>query len=312
MASPVKVTSLGLFILDTFEWRDPANASATTKREESVLGGGGTYAIVGARMWLPPTALGIVVDRGNDFPQAAQDELDKMGSQMWSFRQQDRPTTRALNLYTGEHRDFKYLNERNRLEPFDFPPALRSSSFLHFCCSPTRSLTIKSQLTPSWAPTSPALVFEPIPDRCVPAEMDSLLLILPHLAVFSPNHEEAWAFFGKSAEEVNAMGKPGIEEVAQKFQDLGAKQDVVIRSGALGAFALRNGQKGVWGGLMAGLELHPEDLVVATQMAAVSASFTIEQFGLPKFAVGQVGSETWSGGSPATRLAEMKARGVSQ
>lgn len=50
-SSPVKVTSLGLLILDTFEWRDPDNASAETKREESVLGGGGTYAIVGCRMW---------------------------------------------------------------------------------------------------------------------------------------------------------------------------------------------------------------------------------------------------------------------
>lgn len=52
--SAVKVASLGLLILDTFEWRDAgdgSSAEATVTREESVLGGGGTYAIVGARMW---------------------------------------------------------------------------------------------------------------------------------------------------------------------------------------------------------------------------------------------------------------------
>lgn len=62
---------------------------------------------------------------------------------------------------------------------------------------------------------------------------------------------------------------------------------------------------------MAGLELHPDDLVLASQMAAVSASFTIEQFGLPKLTVDADGSEWWNGGSPASRLEEMKLRGTS-
>lgn len=140
--------------------------------------------------------------------------------------------------------EFRYLNERRRLEPVDFPPSLRSSTFLHFCCSPSRSLVIQSQLSPPWAP---ALAFEPIPDRCVPAELPALARIMPHLAVFSPNHEEAWAFFGKTPAEVKEMGRRGIEVVARKFVDeVGAHKDVVIRSGAMGAYALRTGQQGVW------------------------------------------------------------------
>lgn len=141
--------------------------------------------------------------------------------------------------------DFKYLNERQRLEPIDFPASLRSSTFLHFVCSPARALTIHEQLVSLvW---SPSLAYEPIPDRCVPAELDALRRILPHLAVFSPNHEEAWAFFDVGVEEVAKRGREGIEEVARKFVEEGAGGDVVIRSGALGAFVTRKGrEKGVW------------------------------------------------------------------
>lgn len=319
-----------------------------------------------------------MVDRGNDWPTEVDATLKTFGEEMWCFREADRPTTRALNLYTGEHRgasrllqlprarpssvrrgaeltvsyllpafdissvsltskpapyvvcpprppslsspfaDFKYLGERTRLEPIDLPTPLRTSNFLHFVCSPTRSLVIHSQLlpplntTPTW---TPSLVFEPIPDRCIPEELPSLQKILPHIAVFSPNHEEAWSFFGVDVEEVAKRGKEGIEEVARKFYEEGAGGDVVIRSGALGAYAIEKGQeKGVWvpayhsyestgkvldvtgagnsflvststlvspeydlivslsqqGGLMAGLQLYPGDLVRAVRMGSIS------------------------------------------
>lgn len=146
--------------------------------------------------------------------------------------------------------DFKYLTPRRRLEPIDLPPSLRSSTHLHFVCSPTRALVIHSQLLPPLNPTpswSPALVYEPIPDRCCPAELEALKKILPHLKVFSPNHEEAWAFFGVGVEEVERKGKKGIEEVARKFFAEGAGEIVLIRSGALGAYAVKKGEnKGVW------------------------------------------------------------------
>ena len=103
----VDVASLGLFILDTFEWRTvTADGTAkTTKRDEGIVGGGGTYAIVGSRTWLPANRVGILVDRGYDWPKDLDEELAAYGSEMWVFREQpDHPTTRALNLYTGEHR----------------------------------------------------------------------------------------------------------------------------------------------------------------------------------------------------------------
>jgi hypothetical protein len=146
--------------------------------------------------------------------------------------------------------DFKYLTHRARLEPFDLPPPLRTSQYLHFVCSPTRALVIHSQLLPPLNTTAswrPSLVYEPIPDRCIPEELPSLRQVLPHIAVFSPNHEEAWSFFGVSAADANVRGRDGIEEVAQRFFAEGAEGVVLIRSGALGAYAVKKGEeKGFW------------------------------------------------------------------
>jgi sugar/nucleoside kinase (ribokinase family) len=294
----VAVASLGLFILDTFEWRTaaPDGTLTTTRRAESVIGGGGTYAMLGARIFLPPARVGILVDRGSDWQKKVEEELETYGREMWHYREKpEELTTTALNLYTGEHRgsslfslfhpctlalsiypptpakhcfpnffllfpgdltfssflpDFKYLTHRARLEPIDLPPSLRTARYLHFVCSPTRALVIHSQLlpplntTPSWRPH---LVYEPIPDRCIPEELDSLRQVLPHVEIFSPNHEEAWSFFGVSAAEANERGKGGIEEVAQRFFDEGAASVVLIRSGALGAYAVKKGERrGIW------------------------------------------------------------------
>jgi hypothetical protein len=44
------ITSLGLFILDTFEFSN-LETGEIIEKNESMLGGGGLYAIIGARIW---------------------------------------------------------------------------------------------------------------------------------------------------------------------------------------------------------------------------------------------------------------------
>lgn len=47
----------------------------------------------------------MVIDRGNDFPRSIQTKLDSYGSDMWLFRDHsDIGTTRAMNIYKGDHR----------------------------------------------------------------------------------------------------------------------------------------------------------------------------------------------------------------
>jgi hypothetical protein len=59
------------------------------------------------RRRLDPADIGMVVDRGHDFPPHIQTKLDSYGSEMWFFRDDPtRGTTKALNHYRGDHRGF--------------------------------------------------------------------------------------------------------------------------------------------------------------------------------------------------------------
>lgn len=66
---------------------------------------------------------------------------------------------------------------------------------------------------------------------------------------------------------------------------------------------------------MAGLELEPNDLIGAVEMGSVSASYVIEQFGLPHLSVirgvgGEAGLEVelWNGDRPQERLRKLRKR----
>lgn len=54
---------------------------------------------------LPHELIGMVVDKGHDFPQDIENRLVSYGKDMWLFRERpDRGTTRALNSYCGDTR----------------------------------------------------------------------------------------------------------------------------------------------------------------------------------------------------------------
>ncbi len=162
-------------------------------------------------MWLPPSDIQMVIDRGIDWRpqyQAVLDQFDRSSaearpSSMWHYRSRSDGTTRAVNIYKGEHRGFNYLSPKIRLEPRDLlecspasPPQL--PDWIHLICSPERALEtisqiddILSQQKATGTAVLPKLVYEPIPDSCVFENLQDCLRVLPRLAVFSPNHEEA-------------------------------------------------------------------------------------------------------------------------
>ncbi|KAL0949572.1 hypothetical protein HGRIS_009621 [Hohenbuehelia grisea] len=237
--------TLGMFIVDEFAFADE-DGRPTGKIAAPQIGGGGTYAAIGARIWLQPQQIGMIVDRGHDFPQNIQESLDHFGPEMWHFRDQTCGTTRALNSYKGDHRDFEYLTPRIRITPKDLDGTrIARPTTLHFICSPTRALSIISEVEEieGW---NPRMIYEPIPYRCVPDELPSLVKAMSSIFVLSPNAEEALALLSVSEEP----SIENIERAAQRFIDIGVGKAgdgfVIIRSGPLGAYVLSRAKGGQW------------------------------------------------------------------
>jgi len=285
---------------------------------------------------LLPHQIGMVIDRGHDFPPSIQTKLEEYGSSMWTFRDQpDCCTTRALNSYKGDHRSFGYLTPRIRITPHDLKGTrLARSTTLHFICSPSRAATIVSEIKEmdGWFPTT---IYEPIPDRCIPEELPALIEVLPSISVLSPNAEEALSLLSLPLPPM----KNSIEQAAAEFLDLGVGEAgqgcVIIRSGGMGAFVATRENGGKWvdafwtsvkedahkivdvtgagnsflGGLAAGLFFTQGDVYEATFYASVSASFTIEQAGLPTLSRATNSNTTqWNGDFPQRRLKELFKR----
>ncbi|KDQ09966.1 hypothetical protein BOTBODRAFT_36590 [Botryobasidium botryosum FD-172 SS1] len=332
--SPTKhLVTLGMFIIDTFEFRnDDGELSGKTIAEQ--IGGGGTYCAIGARVWLPPDRVGMIVDRGHDFPIATQEALDKYGSEIWHFRDDsDRVTTKAVNIYRGDYRGFQYLTPRIRITPVDLEgtPLARPTQ-LHFICSPKRAAVILQEVREisEWTPIT---IYEPIPFRCVPEELPALRAILSEIVILSPNAEEAHSLLSLPGPPT----KSSVEHAAQMFLDMGVGKNgsgsVIIRSGAMGAYVLsRDRPSGMWidaywreaetenvrdvtgagnsflGGLSAGLHFAKGDVYEASLYASVSASYTVEQNGLPRVDRGSTNREIWNGDRPEDRLKILRDR----
>lgn len=108
------VASLGMFIIDTFLYLDPLTGSSLGDGGKgSALGGGGLYFAIGARVWLRPGQVRMVIDRGEDFEEEWQKTLDAFdtkegrgdGGGMWAWRERkDGVTTKAVNVYKGDFR----------------------------------------------------------------------------------------------------------------------------------------------------------------------------------------------------------------
>ncbi|CCM03402.1 uncharacterized protein FIBRA_05533 [Fibroporia radiculosa] len=328
------IVSLGMFIIDDFQFHDDDDqptGKILPPQESSCL-------LAAEVVLLPAEAVGMIVDRGNDFPGSIQKQLDALGHHAWLFRDNnERVTTRALNSYKGDRRGFQYTTPRIRLTPRDLIGSdFQRPKMLHFICSPTRAATIVSEIKDEdgW---NPITIYEPIPDRCIPEELPALINVLPSISVLSPNAEEALSLLSIPGPPTKTL----VEEACGRLLQLGVGPQgegvVVIRSGALGAFVASKGREGTWvpafwngdedlkhvvdvtgagngflGGMAAGLHITGGDTYEATLYGTISSSFIIEQEGLPHLTqrsdtIGHLG-EYWNGDLPHRRLKVLQDR----
>jgi sugar/nucleoside kinase (ribokinase family) len=181
--------------------------TGTSKAE--LIGGAGTYVAIGARLVAGRANarhVGWIVDKGSDFPERFEEIINSWGTSVVYRSDSSRLTTRAWNGYgPGEHRDFKYLTPKLRLDENALSDSQLASSVFHMVCSPERCMSLNEGLNRRRQHLNPQpasrhqIVFEPIPDLCLPSELESLKLAMREVDVLSPNSEELAGFFDDSA-----------------------------------------------------------------------------------------------------------------
>lgn len=261
------------------------------RKSMNVLGGAGTHALTGMRVW--NGRLGYSASVGKDFDPIHRHALQQFGVDLSGLIvPEGYKTARARQLFeANDLRIETFLTEldeflRCHVQEKDLPSNYRQAKGIHLIWG---SLTKLGTLMRSLRRTNPTITFvvELTPQQ-VEEPAKNLQAVLPYMTLFSPNMDEATA----------VTGSTNPEEMADIFLSWGAPL-VAIRMGARGSFVkMKNGEQ--WclpavptqiidvtgagnsycGGFLTGLGdgLSPFE---ASLRAAVSASFALEQFGLP-------------------------------
>lgn len=244
---PVDVCTLGMFIIDEIDYVN--NKGSKT----SIIGGAGTYVALGARLVAGKQnadSVGWIVDMGSDFPPCFKSTLDAWQTRCLFREDVTRLTTRAWNGFDeNEERAFKYLTPKIRLEASSLPPALLFSKVFHVVCSGARCKQIVTEISDrrkaeaaydlDAVSTRPIFVWEPIPDLCLPSELDAFWEAARLVDVVSPNEGELCGYFSASRMTDRAPGSD--QTIAEHVVDHGigpeGKGSLIVRAGKDGCVA---------------------------------------------------------------------------
>ncbi|KAF1850787.1 Ribokinase-like protein [Cucurbitaria berberidis CBS 394.84] len=339
----VDFCTLGMFIIDEIEFappKPPVKDIAGGAGSYSALGARIFSPSPKSQ------AVGWIVDCGSDFPSELRDFIAQWDTGVLIRETPERLTTRGWNGYgEHEHRAFRYTTPKLRLDQHDLVDTqlLWSKSF-HLICSPLRCidlvrsiLALRRQPSDAGLTSRPLFIWEPVPDLCTVEELDDCLKALKYVDVVSPNHGELGGFFGKDTNAEHSVDFRLIEELCGQWLGSGIGADgqggIVLRCGKDGCLVTRNGVRkwlpayhqsstkvvdptgggnGFLGGLAIGLVRAGdtpgiEHLEEAAIWGSISASFAIEQVGMPVLSHGPQG-ETWNSVRVEDRLSEFKSR----
>jgi sugar/nucleoside kinase (ribokinase family) len=258
------------------------------------LGGAGTHALAGMRVW--SEQLGLVATAGEDFGASYQAQLAGMGVDLRGIKIiPGIPTTRAWQLFEPpDQRVEVFRTDPDNFIRFapdfaDIPTQYYGAKGFHLYWG--KAIGDLPRFLEQLRAVSPAasLVWEPAfhHEHC---SRDELAAVLPEVELFSPDLD--------AARKMTAQQSP--EDIVATFLSWGAPL-VALRMGATGSLlGCSDGQ--MWhipavtttvvdvtgagnaycGGFLVALADGHAPLEAALR-AAVSASFEIEQFGVPRF-----------------------------
>jgi len=185
----------------------------------------------------------------------------------------------------------------------------------------------------------PLFVWEPVPDLCQPSELQACYEACKHVDIVSPNHAELCGFFSEEPHDHNGnIASHTIEKcckavlAASKGKATHLKA-VIVRAGKEGCVVATTnttawlpayhqqasrvidatgGGNTFLGGFTISLaragKFGLKDIREAVIDGAVSASFAIEQVGMPDLTIHGDLTESWNGDSVQARVAELSQR----
>lgn len=262
----------------------------------NTLGGSGTHALVGMRVW--NSDLGFMATVGRDLDLMHRAALERFGIDLEGMIvREGYRTARAWQLFEPE--DLRVEIFRTDIDNFrqnepklaELPESYRGAKGFHIQWG---TLPEVAELVDGLRAMNPAVALVMEPTYVHSEQVHLFQLILPQLALFSPDATDGLTITGRS----------DPREMISALLELGAPR-VALRMGARGS--LVGTREGEWwripaiptqivdvtgagnaycGGFLTGLG-DGLDTLEAALRAAVSASFAIEQFGLPMWAAGQ-------------------------
>lgn len=167
----------------------------------------------------------------------------------------ERLTTRGWNSYgPGDHREFRYLTPKKRLEADDLISAsLLMAKTVHLICSPTRAQMVCYELCGGledyFANAGTRFIWEPVPDLCTPEHRVEMYKTLKLMHVVSPNHTELAGFYGIE-DPIDISSPDTIASLAAKLVTAGIGANgtgaVVVRCGKMGCLVSSRKRMSVW------------------------------------------------------------------
>ncbi|KAI9318509.1 Ribokinase-like protein [Dichotomocladium elegans] len=270
----------------------------------------------------PPESrrIAYIAQEGHDLPPEIKRELDDLNITLQHNQHLDKPTTRGLNTFRpNDHRDFEYIHPIIRVDAND-PPLewIKSIRTVHIISMPERAIEIVQTWRARYPGAPARFVWEPVPWSALPEEYPKVREAAKYVDVVTPNHEEAAALLGGGGGGGGGLGLPDCDGASVEtccsrlFNDLygdkGTKEGaaLIVRAGKLGAVVCTSTHPNprwvpaYWardparvvdvtgagnafcGGLCVGLEETGYDPYLGSYYGAVSASFAVEQVGLPR------------------------------
>jgi sugar/nucleoside kinase (ribokinase family) len=291
---------------------------------------------VGARIFSPypeSKKVGWIVDCGSDFSVEMRSKLETWQTACLMRETPNRLTTKGLNFYgPDEHRGFKYLTPKVRLDENSLTAELLASKSFHCVCSASRCIELVMGITnrrlAELNQTAPIFVWEPVPDLCTPEERSKIMTAASLVDVISPNNQELAAIFTETG-QVEATYHE--EEYSKAILASGIGKDghgsIIVRCGSQGCYAASR-TKSQWfqayhkqggakvkdptgggntflGGLAVALA-RGKSMEEACIWASVAASFAIEQIGMPTLTQEPEG-ELWNGEGAWKRVNQLRS-----